>query len=388
MNKDEINRLKGSLRIEEVAGRYMSLMRKGRLWTGLCPFHGDRHPSFAIDPEKQTFMCYACGAKGDVLEFVRKMKNCSFKEVLGMLIEKVEPSVTPSPREREREVCKAACQTECKMAPPLTDFLHLLQPCASGHSELSGTWIDFEVGHSPFLVPPEWKAMRGRLVFPIRDEEGNLVGFAARRLSDTDAGSPKYINSAASELYHKSELLYGLYRAKDSIRREGYVFVVEGYKDVLAMHAAGLTNTVALCGTALCPGHIALLKKYAGWVYLLLDSDPAGVQAAARAAFQLREADMEVEVCRLPEGEDPDSLFRKQGKAAFRSSLEAICREVAPSGEVLLLRRIRRGIMLLSLQPDLPERGRLLSLLTSCMDSLTAMSHEADRPATLDWRWV
>ena len=388
MAKDRIERLKDSLRIEEVVGRYVQLQRVGRLWRGLCPFHGDRHPSLTVNPERQTFVCYACGEKGDVFSFVQKIENCSFTGALDKLgAHLLDKQVAHS---LDKPVCNLKEQGVANLTPNPEQFLNLLFPCASGHSDLSGTWLDFEVGQSPCQLPGEWRAMRNRIIFPIRDEEGRLVGFAARRLSDgeADKDSPKYINSAASGLYRKSELLYGLYRAKEAIRREGYVFVVEGYKDVLAMHAAGLAHTVALCGTALCPGHIALLKKYTSDVYLLLDGDKAGIAASGRASSLLREAEMEVAVCRLPEGEDPDSLFRLHGKEGFRSLLETVRQEVAPSAEGLVLRRIRRGIGLLSAVSGEESRRPLLSLLGTCIDSLVGMSHQSGRPATMDWRWI
>lgn len=123
--------------------------------------------------------------------------------------------------------------------------------------------------------------MRNRLVFPIRDEEGILVGFGARRLTEVP-GSPKYINSPTSELYRKNEILYGLHIARKAIREKQYAILVEGYKDVLAMHAAGFSNTVALCGTALCDGHIVLLKKYTSRVLVMLDADTAGKKLRKR----------------------------------------------------------------------------------------------------------
>lgn len=385
MTKDEINRLKSLLRLEEVAGRYIKLRRTGRSWTGLCPFHPDRHPSLSICPETQTYTCFSCGAKGDVFSLVQQLENCSFGEAVAKLggVPSVKPGQTSGSRPKP---CQEVSDTR-QPAPPPEAFLAYLQPTVSGDSDLSDTWLEFEVARSLYQVPPAWKSMRNRLVFPIRNEEGILVGYAARRLSDTEADSPKYINSAASELYHKSDLLYGLYRAKESIRHTGYAFVTEGYKDVLAMHAAGFTNTVALCGTALCSGHIALLKKYTSQVYLLLDGDQAGREASARAAVLLGEAGMDAVICPLPEGEDPDSLFRLRGKAAFSLFVASLRQSHAPSEEELLQRRIRRGIGLLSATVEPTDRVPLLALLGSCMNRLSALSQQAARPATMDWRW-
>ena len=267
-------------------------------------------------------------------------------------------------------------------------FLAMLLPAGSGCPELTPTWLDFGVGQSPFLVPERWKAMRNRLVFPVRDEEGRLVGFAARRLSDEDRDKPKYINSETGEQYRKSELLYGLYEAREAIRREGSVFLVEGYKDVLAMHAAGFRHTVALCGTALCTGHIALLKRYTTSVRVMLDADKAGRKATDAIVPTLVGEGMEVVRIGLPEGDDPDSLFRRLGKEAFAAYVREAVRLVQPSEELVLLGRIRKGVGLLSGVAETEKRERLLMVLEDCLAQLKGLSAAACRPATMDWRWV
>lgn len=269
MTKQEIQELKASLSIREVIGRYTKLNRVGRRWMGLCPFHGDRHPSLSVNEEKGSFVCYACGERGDVFAFVGKIENVGFIEAANklrvdngnklpigdeQLAVKRKEEKEGQEEEKENSDAKQLSVVNSQSSIENEAFLALLLPAGSGCSELTPTWLDFGVGQSPCLVPGRWKAMRNRLVFPVRDEEGRLVGFAARRLSDEDGDKPKYINSETGGLYRKSELLYGLYEAREAIGREGSVFLVEGYKDVLAMHAAGFRHTVALCGTALCPG--------------------------------------------------------------------------------------------------------------------------------------
>lgn len=264
MTKQEIQELKASLSIREVIGRYTKLNRVGRRWMGLCPFHGDRHPSLSVNEEKGSFVCYACGERGDVFAFVSKIENVGFVEAANKLsIDSGQLAIEGKDNKEarllpERLVIKEKKENSDAVQLPVVNsqlsieneaFLALLLPAGSGCSELTPTWLDFGVGQSPCLVPERWKAMRNRLVFPVRDEEGRLAGFAARRLSDEDRDKPKYVNSETGGLYRKSELLYGLYEAREAIRREGSVFLVEGYKDVLAMHAAGFRHTVALCGT-------------------------------------------------------------------------------------------------------------------------------------------
>ncbi len=189
--------------------------------------------------------------------------------------------------------------------------------------ELCQAYVNFGVGLVPLYPSRGFAQFRGRIAFPIHNERGTLVGFTCRSaLKDESSASgkvAKYINSANSALYNKSKVIYGLYQAIESIRREGYVDIVEGPKDCIAMHAAGNTNTVALCGSALSDAQIELLKQYTRRVSLVLDNDAAGQKAASRIASQLLKAGISVMNCQLPDGEDPDSLFRKFGKEAFRS---------------------------------------------------------------------
>lgn len=178
--------------------------------------------------------------------------------------------------------------------------------------------------------------MRNRVIFPIRDEAGQLIAFAARRLADGNPDEPKYINTSTAGGYKKSDHLYALNRAKEAIVREGFVFVVEGYKDAIAMHAAGLTNTVALCGTALTGGQVELLKRYTGHLCLLLDGDKPGRDAARKIALSQETAFPEIQVLYLPEGEDPDSLFRRHGREVFVALIDR-CRTRPHYSEELLL---------------------------------------------------
>jgi len=389
MTKREIQELKASLSIREVVGRYTTLRRVGRRWMGLCPFHGDRHPSLSVDEEKGSFVCYACGERGDVFAFVSKIENVGFVEAANKLsIDSGRSAIEGKDNKDARLPAERLPVVDSRLPIENEAFLALLLPAGSGCPELTPTWLDFGVGQSPFLVPGRWKAMRNRLVFPVRDEEGRLVGFAARRLSDEDRDKPKYINSETGGLYRKSELLYGLYEAREAIRREGSVFLVEGYKDVLAMHAAGFRHTVALCGTALCPGHIALLKRYTTSVRVMLDADKAGRKATDAIVPTLAGEGMEAVRIGLPEGDDPDSLFRRLGREAFAAYVREAVRQARPSEEQVLLGRIRKGVGLLSGVAETEKRERLLMVLEDCLAQLKGLSAAACRPATMDWRWV
>lgn len=364
MNTNELNSLKSSNPIEKVIGDYIQLQKKGNKYAGLCPFHADHNPSLLVNPVTQTYICYACGEHGDVIEFIRKMEHCSFGEAVGKLAGTCPAGVVAGVKKQHPGIGKLTIRR--KTATDNDRFLGLLLPYACGCPELSSAYLDFEVGQSPVQVSEEWKTMRNRIIFPIRDEAGKLAGFGARRLHDGDAKVPKYINSSTSDGYDKGATLYGLNRAASVIAKEDCVFLTEGYKDTIAMHAAGFINTVALCGTALTGQHIALLKKYTKSVYLLLDSDAPGQAASKKAIGQLRAAGMDVESIRLPEGEDPDSLFRRLGREDFTTMIRRML-ERPHSSECGLL-------TVCLLYPDMtyPLRGeehRFIDLVASALDT-------------------
>lgn len=314
MTRTDVERLKASNRIEDVVQRYIKLSRRGSNYMGLCPFHDDRNPSFVVNPAKQTYRCFACGEHGDVIGFVRRMEGVGFVEA----VERLGAQVC-------EERCTLRAEKPLPQSAPCTEeqvkrneaFLSTLFPYASGCTELSPTYIDFEVGVSPHLTPTEWHAMSGRIVFPIRDEEGRLIGFAGRRASDNDTDAPKYLNSSAKEGYDKGSHLYALHRAKEAIRREGFVFVTEGYKDAIAMHAAGYANTVALGGTAMTDAQAALLAGLTDTLCLLLDGDKAGRDAARKIASEKKPRFEGIRVLTLSDDADPDSLFRRLGREGF-----------------------------------------------------------------------
>lgn len=222
MKKNDFQQIKSSVRIEEVIGGYQYLEPKGKNYVGLCPFHPDHHPSLMVNPEKQTYSCFACGEHGDVFEFVRKMEHCTLSDAVrklaaGRFAEGKPDFVMPG-------TGRLAIKRQAKQpAKDFAAFMKLLLPYACGCTELSAAYLDFEVGMSPVQVPAEWKVMRNRIIFPVRDEYGKLVGMGARRLCDEDTSVPKYINSSAADGYDKGATLYGLNRAVAVIRKEDYV---------------------------------------------------------------------------------------------------------------------------------------------------------------------
>lgn len=392
MAQHTVDQIKRSVRIEEVASRYTELLRRGRLFTALCPFHDDHHPSLTVDPQKQTFVCYACGERGDAIAFVQKAEKCSFAEAIEKL--KTDNGALKMNERKAKPVHEnSSAKQHSTFNSQLSiernsQFLSSLLPYACGDSELTPACLDFEVGISPAMVPKEWYRMRSRIIFPIRDEMGGLIGFAARKQPDGDPDEPKYRNTSVEEGYRKSENLYALNLAKEAIRQDGFAFVVEGYKDAIAMHAAGFRNTVALCGTAMCDGHVALLKKYTSQVTVLLDGDRAGEKGSTEAVAILRREGLWAVKGELPAGEDPDSLFRLWGKEAFVSFIRGLRKQLLSSEEVALFNRISRQVQLLLQKHNAGERKVLLSDLTKMFAYRTGLSLRDGHPATLDWRWL
>ena len=278
--------------IEEVVAAYVPLQRSGAGYVGLCPFHADKHPSLHVHPGKQFFKCFACGEGGDLFAFVQKIEGCSFTEAMGKLakrysIDSREWTVDNYAGKKKRTDGKGTDGKGTAGSPDKTAnensddqlsvvnsqlsirtigaanrlFASLLQPYVPEDEALRETYRLFGVGIAPPEVPADYRKMRSRLIFPIRDEKGGLVAFAARRRTDGEEGA-KYVNSPASPVYSKSRVLYALDLAGEAIRERRFVFVTEGYKDALAMHAAGFTNTVALCGVAFTAGHLRIFMFY------------------------------------------------------------------------------------------------------------------------------
>ena len=361
MKKNDFQQIKSSVRIEEVIGGYQHLEPKGKNYVGLCPFHPDHHPSLMVNPEKQTYSCFACGEHGDVFEFVRKMEHCTLSDAVrklaaGRFAEGKPDFVMPG-------TGRLAIKRQAKQpAKDFAAFMKLLLPYACGCTELSAAYLDFEVGMSPVQVPAEWKVMRNRIIFPVRDEYGKLVGMGARRLCDEDTSVPKYINSSAADGYDKGATLYGLNRAVAVIRKEDYVFITEGYKDAIAMHAAGFVNTVALCGTALTDSHIALLKKYTNRACLLLDGDEAGQTNGFKSARLLSSKGFSVGRIILEPKQDPDSLLRLMGDTEFTGYIKKETRfSRLEIYEADLLKQIKQLLADLQLALTVTERADLFA---------------------------
>lgn len=361
ITKDIIERVKDSANILEVVSEYISLKKQGVYYVGLCPFHDDHHPSMKVSPNRGTYHCYSCDAKGDAIKFVQEIEHVSFPEAVRRLANKYGISI-PSEEKSEEEkkhdrLVANLYKTNAWVAKFYVDAL-----TKSAHESAVKQYIrmrgisdeilsKFLIGYSPAdtsIFAKEYKEAglyfnnakilglgyvgrgfvkdryAGRLIFPWFNVAGNVVGFGARKLDERTHGvDQKYINSQESEIFHKNSELYGLYQAKNAIIKTGKVYMVEGYTDVLAFHQAGIENVVANAGTALTRQQVMLLTRYCKTVTLIYDSDEAGKHATMRAIPMLLKAGLSVKVLRLPEDEDPDSFVHKSSADKILQTLNA-----------------------------------------------------------------
>jgi DNA primase len=346
---DERDEIRERIDIVDLVGQRVALKRAGKNWKGLCPFHDDRNPSFIVSPHLGRYRCWACGEHGDVFTWVMKTQNVEFTEALQILARQAGITLTRQKgenksqrlvrqgameealgffrRELERsEAARSYCERRGLLADVLEEWELGYAPdvgdALASHLQRKG--FSLSECKSLFLVDEDssggyFDRFRGRLIFPIRDERGDLVAFGGRLLGD---GHPKYINSSDTPLYRKSRVLYGMNRAKEQIAKERRAVLVEGYLDVIACHRAGLNVAIASLGTSLSEEHARLLKRWCEKVVILYDSDAAGEKAAERAVEVLGAEGLRVQVALMPEGEDPDTLLRTQGPDAVVRAAE------------------------------------------------------------------
>jgi len=353
---DKIREVRERASILEVVSDYVSLRKSGANYQGLCPFHGEKTPSFNVNPGRGIFHCFGCGVGGNAITFVAKMEGLSFPEAVKFLAKRVGVEIEDRPvsvAEKRRQDEREELYGVVELAVGLyRDALERSEEGGTARRYLEGRGVDRATAEAYRLgfAPDRWDYLtrhlqhrsvsldvaeklglvrrregggfydtfRNRLLFTITDIHGRAIGFGGRVLDDS---LPKYINSPESPIYHKSDVLFGVSLAKGTMRETGNAIVVEGYFDHLALYQAGVRNVVATCGTALTEGHIKLLKRYAGKVYTLFDADSAGRKATLRAMDLCLDAGFPAHVVELTAGEDPDSFIRKEGADAFSTCL-------------------------------------------------------------------
>jgi len=357
--RGSVERVKDAIDVVELVGARTDLRRVGTRHVGLCPFHDERTPSFSVNAEHALYHCFGCGASGDAISFVRETEGLEFAEAIehladryGVELEREEedPRAEEGRRRRDR-LMRLLDRTATFYARYLWDSAEART--ARDHLAARGldeqVLRDFRVGYAPSAwnrvlvagqrdgyAPEEMVAagvaqsgrrggyfdrFRARITFPLADARGRVLGFGARAVRDSQ--KPKYLNSSENELYRKGRHLFGIDRARAPAARAGRVIVVEGYTDVLALHGAGLEESVAIMGTALTPEQLIELGRAATTVLMALDADASGQEAMLRAARAATERGMELRVVALPEGSDPAELVATDGAPAFERLLEA-----------------------------------------------------------------
>lgn len=332
----------------------VELKKSGRSYKGLCPFHGEKSPSFYVWPDEKRFKCFGCQAGGDAISFVQRLMGKTFVDTVRDLAKELgidlEASVDPAMREKQqvKDATDFAAQHfverlwEPVVGRHARDYLHsrgltddLIRAFGLGWAPLAWTELADQLrergllafGEKAGLVAPRQRGdgyydmFRGRVIIPIRSPEGRTIAFGGRLLEGEDG--PKYLNSRENRLYNKSEILYATDQARDEIRKKKSAVLCEGYFDAIGMHQAGVKHAVALCSTALTPGHLALLQRLeARELVLLLDGDEAGRKAVERLSGALLGGGVNCRVAVLPDGEDPDTYARRVGAEAIQEMVK------------------------------------------------------------------
>lgn len=345
--------------IEEVVGEFVSLKKRGANHIGCCPFHNEKTPSFYVSPSKGIFKCFGCGKSGNAVGFLMDHEHYTYPEALRYLAKKYnieieEERMTDEEKERQSErdglfhvsefaqkyFADLLFNDEMGRAIGLSYFHNrgmsdeIIKSFGLGYC--LDEWSNFtdharKSGYSDAVLEKtgltiykeegkKYDRFRGRVMFPIYNISGRVLGFSGRILSK-EKQAAKYVNSPDSDIYNKSHILYGLYQAKNAISKEDKCYLVEGNVDVVSMHQSGVCNTVASCGTSLTIEQIRLIKRYTPNVTVLYDGDSAGIKAALRAVNLLFEEGLHVRVVLFPDGEDPDSYAQKYGSTQLQEYL-------------------------------------------------------------------
>ena len=383
--------------ITEVIGQYVQLRHRGRTYTGLCPFHNEKTPSFTVYPDTQSFYCFGCGAAGDVINFVRKISNLGYVEAVKQLAGRAG---MPMPEEDDQESRSRSRLLEINRnaARYFYDQLNAPTPEAAMARRywrekrgLSDAAIRrFGLGYAPEdfvgllhylrhrgFTEPELESsglvkrsakgnlydiFRHRVMVPIIDVRGNIIAFGGRVMDDS---KPKYINSPETMVYHKSRTLFALNVAKKSTSKR-YI-LCEGYMDVISMHEAGFDTAVCACGTALTPGQVRIISEYADEVILSYDSDEAGQKATLRSLELFRNSPVKVGVLQIPGAKDPDEYIKKYGPERFQALLDGV-------GNALdfRLKRLRD-------QYDLSQDAQRLQYIKDAVEMLAERSNPTEQ---------
>ena len=357
-----IDRIMDAAQIVDVVSDFVTLRKRGVNYVGLCPFHDDKTPSFYVSPSKGLCKCFACGKGGNVVHFIMEHEQLSYPEALKWLAKKYHIEIQEKELTDEQKLAQSERESLFVVNQWARDyFQHTLKNHEEGKSvgmaylRNRGFRDDiiekFQLGYcteshdamgkealqkgykKEFLVKTglcyetDDHRLRdrfwGRVIFPVHTLSGKVVAFGGRVLASATKGvKVKYVNSPESDIYKKSNELYGIYFAKQAIVKQDRCFLVEGYTDVISMHQSGVENVVASSGTALTPGQIKLIHRFTNNMTILYDGDSAGIKASLRGIDMLLEEGMNIKVCLLPDGEDPDSFARQHNATEFQAFIK------------------------------------------------------------------
>jgi DNA primase len=394
---DDVTSIKSRLPIGQLVASYCALIKKGRNFVAMCPFHNDSHPSLLVSPDKGIAYCFACQSGGDIFSFYQKIEGVDFPQALKELAERAGVTLTQktasgpakSEKDRARECLSTALalyKQQLKTSQTTLDYL-------SKRKVSIEQIVEFDIGMAPDSFSATYEHLlksgfsrseiiaaglgvqkdmqegkiydrfRNRLMFPIHDAQGGIVGFGGRTLGNDEA---KYMNSSDGILFHKSNILYSLHRAKEAIRDQKNVILVEGYFDVLACNAVGVKNVVATCGTALTAEHVKILKRYTDTVTLCLDQDRAGREAMERSFPLLSSEYIQVNAI-VMKGKDPSETLESDSEvlkqlltSSARPYLETVIESVQSldlSSPMVKREALQTFLHLLSSLPSAVERS-------------------------------
>jgi DNA primase len=354
-----IDQVLRQLDIVDLVGQYVSLRKSGRNYFGLCPFHSEKTPSFSVSPEKQIFYCFGCGAGGDAIKFVMEIEQLTFVEAVLHLAERVGIQVPQipgasgaEPEHDERAEIRRALELAARLYHHVlvrTEYGEEARRYLKNRQVSSKAVEEFQIGFAPsspkFLLQfmtrrgygeeilekaglilsrgdspsgARVDRFRGRIMLPIHDGQGRIIGFAGRVIGD---GKPKYMNTPDTPLFQKGNHLFNLHRARSHIRKERQAVLFEGYLDVISAWQAGIRTVVATQGTSLTDAQARILARNCDTVILCYDADNAGQSAALRGLDLLKKYDLTVKVAKMPAGMDPDDYIRRFGGTAFREEI-------------------------------------------------------------------
>ncbi|GAA4363409.1 DNA primase [Hymenobacter saemangeumensis] len=364
--KELVDQIIQTADIVEVVGDFVQLKRKGQNMWAPCPFHHEKSPSFSVNPAKSLYKCFGCGKAGGVVQFIMDVEGTSYVEALKYLAKKYGIEIQEEEKTPQQQLQQNERDSQFILSDWAKSHYHRLllnseEGMSIGYGYLKERGLNlstiqtFELGYSLDSWDDLMKAaegagfekkylektglivtktdeqgrdtgrrydrFRGRVMFPIHNISGRVVGFGARTLKRDDKMA-KYLNSPESDIYHKSDVLYGLFQARQAIRTEEVCYLVEGYLDVLSLYQGGIKNVVASSGTSLTEGQIRLIKRYSDNVTVLYDGDAAGIKASLRGTDLLLEGGLNVRVVLFPDGDDPDSYIRKVGDQRFADYIE------------------------------------------------------------------